>query len=172
VGAYDDVRLQFACSHRQCALSRRTVANGAVHYWEQCLRCGAAVKAVKKASLPLGREPEREFDNALREDWRASQELAWEAARAAASPSDFWDRYEEHMQSARWTEIRERVLVRAGGVCEGCGGRRPVHVHHATYERLGDEMLFDLFAVCRICHEKLHPRLASRLDAKVFRYTG
>jgi hypothetical protein len=33
----------------------------------------------------------------------------------------------------------------------------PSHVHHLNYQRLGDEMLFDLVALCEGCHQKLHP---------------
>ena len=30
-------------------------------------------------------------------------------------------------------------------------------VHHATYERLFDELLCDLVSLCRDCHNKCHP---------------
>jgi hypothetical protein len=31
-----------------------------------------------------------------------------------------------------------------------------VDVHHQTYDRLYNEMCFDLVAVCRECHAKIH----------------
>jgi hypothetical protein len=30
-------------------------------------------------------------------------------------------------------------------------------VHHATYERLFDELVCDLVSLCRDCHNKCHP---------------
>jgi 5-methylcytosine-specific restriction endonuclease McrA len=33
---------------------------------------------------------------------------------------------------------------------------RAVEVHHLTYERLGEERLTDLVALCRSCHEREH----------------
>lgn len=172
MSVYDDVRLEFSCGHDEREVRRRTLSNGIVHYWEQCMRCGAAIRAVKKGSVRFGADPTPDFDEGLREGWQASMRLAYEAARESASPDDFWDRYERHLASPEWAAIRDRVLVRAGGLCEGCGLRRPVHVHHTTYERLGNEMLFDLQAVCRPCHERLHPHLSTRLSATVFRHGG
>jgi 5-methylcytosine-specific restriction endonuclease McrA len=68
----------------------------------------------------------------------------------------WWARYHAHIESDAWKEIRRRVFARCKGVCEGCGQRPAVQVHHLTYERLGDELLFDLVAVCMTCHEKCH----------------
>lgn len=50
---------------------------------------------------------------------------------------------------------RARVLLRAGRKCEGCG-EEATQVHHLTYEHVFEEFLFELIAVCRGCHERLH----------------
>jgi phage terminase large subunit GpA-like protein len=49
-------------------------------------------------------------------------------------------------------------IARCHRVCEHCGERRAVQAHHLTYERLGDELLTDLLAVCLECHEEIHGR--------------
>ena len=36
--------------------------------------------------------------------------------------------------------------------------------HHLTYTRHKNEPLFDLIAVCRVCHEELHPHMKKRTE--------
>ncbi len=60
-------------------------------------------------------------------------------------------------------EIKEAAHKRAHGKCERCGkkySRRnwEAHVHHLTYERLGDERLDDVRVLCLECHGKQHPK--------------
>ena len=76
---------------------------------------------------------------------------------AADVTPDRWARYNEYLRSDAWRERRQLVLERAGGLCEGCRKRPACDVHHATYEHLYDELLFELLAVCRDCHKKIHP---------------
>jgi len=66
--------------------------------------------------------------------------------------------------------VREEVVERSGGVCEGCGSRRPLELHHATYELwshkgpegwiFGQEAASDLLALCRECHQEAHTPIA------------
>lgn len=64
--------------------------------------------------------------------------------------------YAAYLMTPAWRARRDKVLKRAGGMCEGCGDRPAVQVHHLTYRRIFREMLFDLRAVCRECHEQIH----------------
>ena len=64
--------------------------------------------------------------------------------------------YNEYLKSEKWQQLRHKIFRRCHGVCEGCGDRPAVEVHHLTYERFGDELLFDLVGVCEECHEKVH----------------
>lgn len=59
-----------------------------------------------------------------------------------------------HLESDAWALKRMAVLGRAQGRCERCGAAPAQDVHHLTYERLGDEPLSDLQALCRRCHKK------------------
>jgi hypothetical protein len=70
--------------------------------------------------------------------------------------------YTDYLDSSQWQDIRRRVIARAKDSCERCGAtanrKRPLDVHHLTYDRLGHERLSDLVAHCRQCHEHVHGR--------------
>lgn len=95
---------------------------------------------------------------------RAAQEIEWrERSRQYEEErqqqiEERRREYEIYIQSPTWKELRRKVLVRANHTCEGCGKARATDAHHLTYERFRQEMLFDLVAVCRACHEQIHNR--------------
>lgn len=64
--------------------------------------------------------------------------------------------YQEYLEGPEWQRIRDKVLARANNVCEGCLEAPATQVHHATYDNIYDELAFQLLAVCRSCHEKVH----------------
>lgn len=67
--------------------------------------------------------------------------------------------YQEYLRTDGWERTRSKVLGRAHHVCEGCGERRATQVHHLNYEDpRGEEMLFNLVALCSDCHEKVSAR--------------
>ena len=63
--------------------------------------------------------------------------------------------YQTYLASREWSLLRERVRERSGNTCEHCFGAPQQAVHHLTYERIGQENLADLLAVCHPCHEFL-----------------
>jgi 5-methylcytosine-specific restriction endonuclease McrA len=68
---------------------------------------------------------------------------------------DWRERYEKHIRSARWRNIRRDVLRLRGNTCERCmepQAPSSLEVHHVTYERLGRERMSDLRVLCRDCH--------------------
>jgi len=67
-------------------------------------------------------------------------------------------RYEEYLHSKEWQELRLKVLKRSNFQCEGCGESNSLDIHHLTYDRIGDELLIDLVALCRDCHGKIHDK--------------
>ncbi len=152
---------EFACEHQGTEELRRfTAANGTHHYRIQCTRCGALVRSVKKESVPLHRLRELPpYDGDLAGRWSVAKwgryrELA-DGARGEKLQAMRVD-YAQYRETPEWRELRRRVLDRANRVCEGCGQAEATQAHHLTYERLGREMLFDLVAVCRACHEAIH----------------
>jgi hypothetical protein len=150
------------CDHAQTALRHRKTSAGATTYGRQCLRCGACVEKV--AAAKVGAAPTPPWDQDLAPSWQERcqdywrRRTEWFDREREAEKEEFWRRYHEHLNSPAWAAIRRKVLRRANRVCEGCREAPPSHVHHLTYVRLGDEMLFDLVAVCEECHEKIHGR--------------
>jgi hypothetical protein len=57
--------------------------------------------------------------------------------------------YEAYLLSPEWDDKRALVLKRARGICEGCGEVPATEVHHLTYTHVGNELLWQLVAVCR-----------------------
>lgn len=74
------------------------------------------------------------------------------------STKKFWNQYRLYLRSEQWFEKREKVLLRARYVCELCKEREASQVHHLTYERVFDERLEDLQALCVRCHKRAHKR--------------
>ena len=67
--------------------------------------------------------------------------------------------YGSYLKSAEWFHKRTLVLIRAEWICEvrWCLNLAQ-DVHHLTYDRLGNEKLEDLKAVCRWHHTLIHGR--------------
>ncbi len=78
-------------------------------------------------------------------------------ARRQAEDQAWHDAYTGYLKGAQWDNRRRLVLKRANGLCEGCRNQPATQVHHLTYRRVGNEMLFDLVAVCDHCHAICHP---------------
>lgn len=93
----------------------------------------------------------------------ALTEDAW-AKASGRRRATWWERYNAYLASPAWAEKRRRVFKRARGVCEGCGEARATQVHHLTYRRVFNELLFDLVAVCGPCHQRAHPHKELRGD--------
>jgi 5-methylcytosine-specific restriction endonuclease McrA len=106
-----------------------------------CQNCVQAVE--RREQHRVEQQRQREFAEQRRAE-RARQDAEWHA------------RYAEYLESPEWAERRERVMRRAGWICEGCGARRATEVHHLTYEHVRKEFLWELRAVCRDCHERFH----------------
>ena len=68
--------------------------------------------------------------------------------------------YRAYLHTDHWSEVRRKVMRRAHGWCEGCGVNRATEVHHLTYAHVGNELLFELVAVCREFHERLRSEAA------------
>lgn len=73
--------------------------------------------------------------------------------------------YEDYLASPKWRERRRRWARESGKgvlVCFVCGHDGLCHLHHLTYERLGDEPFEDLIALCAGHHEAVHELLRER----------
>jgi hypothetical protein len=136
-----------------------TFSNGSKHVQKQCVLCGETDKTyIKKSTFsadafamlrPIDVEKKEELLNRRSDFSREQVELRREK---------WWDNYHEYLASVEWAKIRAKVFRRAGGVCECCCDATARHCHHVTYDRLGNELLEDLLAVCIPCHEEIHGR--------------
>lgn len=157
----------FQCEHEETLLVKSPHINS---YWHQCQRCGHKQKVAASKLTERERATCKEFDPNLEEEYREKSRQKGEALRAEQeaayqryveaideSNAKWWQWYNQYLKTPEWKAKRSKVLARAKGICEGCGVYSASQVHHLTYDRAGDEMLFDLVAVCWECHQKLHP---------------
>ena len=73
--------------------------------------------------------------------------------------------YQMYIRSDKWRTNPARLaeLNFANGRCRICSDKAaPLEVHHATYERLGQEAAGDLLALCHDCHVKVTSFLRRR----------
>ena len=61
-----------------------------------------------------------------------------------------------YMRSDQWKKLKSQVLTIQNNQCKLCGSPYDLHLHHLTYERLGDETLSDLAVLCGQCHQTQH----------------
>lgn len=67
--------------------------------------------------------------------------------------------YDQYLQTPEWAQIRYRSLLIADHKCQACEAEGVVlHVHHKTYERLGEELPEDLIVLCEGCHASVHEK--------------
>lgn len=59
-------------------------------------------------------------------------------------------------QDDHWWSLKTEARNRASNCCEFCQVRPIYDLHHRTYRRKGRELLSDVMAVCRRCHEAIH----------------
>ncbi|WP_109993337.1 HNH endonuclease [Salinisphaera sp. LB1] len=156
---------KYRCEHPTTKLRLRTVRGGATQRVLQCVTCGEATsRAFSKQEaqeMNGGNEPPA-FDDALLRNWKerynaeTQQIIGRYKTRSAYERAEFFRWYDKYLKSSKWKEKREKVLLRAQGVCEGCRETAASEVHHLTYRNVGDELLFQLVAVCNSCHKRLH----------------
>lgn len=74
------------------------------------------------------------------------------------------ENYEAYLDSPQWRAIKRRYREERPWLCNLCGSEESLHMHHRTYERVGQESLDDLMPLCDGCHQTVHA-LERRGDA-------
>lgn len=70
---------------------------------------------------------------------------------------DYKRNYSSYLETSHWENIRNLKLKEAEYKCQLCSKKDvKLHVHHNTYERIGDEDMNDLIVLCEDCHKKFH----------------
>lgn len=159
---WDIAKAEFACDHTETRPRYKTAKNGVKMYKRQCLNCGDAIGEWISRSKVENIEDCLPFDEDLYNRWQSYihnrvVEISQERAKPLAErESDWKDWYDDYLQSDVWHDKSERVLKRDGYVCQACLRRTATQAHHLTYKHVGKEPLFDLVAVCNLCHDALH----------------
>lgn len=167
------------CDHRSVDIRAFTCRNGTVQYVKQCLRCGDKVGSpIRKDAAAAARgDPAMipPFDERARDEWRQQRQQRQmdeidaqraEAKRQRDAESQAWRAwYDAYLQSPAWQRTRAKVFQRARGRCEGCLEAAAEVVHHLTYRHAGNELLYELVALCRDCHDRAHDRAVVEPEA-------
>jgi hypothetical protein len=116
------------------------------------LRVGAGDLVEFKALCEMlcgscGQELQHGYEEALRADRLAQQARTSQLRKMPFS---------EYRLTPEWRSRRNGVLLRAGNKCELCYASGRLEAHHRTYERYAEELLSDLIALCRSCHQRFH----------------
>lgn len=164
-----------SCQHPEFVLCKRIIANGALQYWRQCVECGTGTAVARNRLTPSELDTPHTWDDTLStryyaeasrrrtEAWNRKQQERIEQENQTSR--EWWTAYNRYLQSPQWKERRQRVLERDNYLCQGCLTRRATQVHHLTYERVGNEMMFDLISICTPCHDALHEDKSQRRAA-------
>jgi hypothetical protein len=85
--------------------------------------------------------------------------------QAENSISERFD-YKAYLNSKEWKTLRKSLIEERGGYCERCGSKdKSFHIHHLTYDRIGQELPEDLQVLCKDCHKNEH-------DGRIFNQSG
>ena len=153
------------CEHAETELREKTVSGGGIQCKRQCLACGAPVgNSIKKQDgLPKWDETLLRSYEAVRAAERQATQRKYvqlhkvETKELDRKSRDWRSEYAAYRRTPIWQGKRARVLKRANGLCEGCLDAKATVVHHTTYAHMGDELLYELVALCQSCHAKAHP---------------
>jgi hypothetical protein len=142
------------CKHTETVFVKRTLSNGTKQHGVQCTTCGKW-RALKNVAIPITATLV-DFNETLHKtfwDSTVTQRLdAW-TKEAAERLEARCEEYAEYRKTAKWKAKVARVLARDNYTCQGCLKREATQAHHLTYDHIFDEPLFDLVAICRVCHE-------------------
>lgn len=159
-----DVCPGWECGHTTFTFTRRVIA-ASVTIHLQCQGCGRSLGALKRAEvynwqdLPEWDENICVLWSEIERDKRASSIIGFSEhqelkAREASQRRAGYGRW--LLASPEWRTIRDRVMRRALFICEACLVNKAFDVHHITYHLGKLPPAWELRAVCRACHERLH----------------
>lgn len=144
------------CNHPQTEIRYKPFKTGdGRHFAEQCTVCG---KKVTQDWLPkpANHATCQKWDYELEETFLSGYRQDQSQQRLTTKREQHHD-YELYINtSVEWQKRRALVLQRACNLCEACLISTASQVHHTDYDFLKDEVLFDLRAVCKSCHSKIH----------------
>lgn len=73
-------------------------------------------------------------------------------------------KYPDYLLTRTWQDTRQIALQWYGFKCQHCDNDKRLHIHHETYERLGEELMDDLIVLCKDCHAEYHDELSTNIE--------
>ncbi len=128
--------------------------NGKRLYYHQCLMCGRYREITDLGELHDIQGVSKLFNFELIKAYKDKLQSMYEEY-SNRSKSDWRQVYNEYIKTPKWREKRTIILMRDYNTCQGCG-QNATEVHHLDYAHLGEELNFELIAVCKTCHLRLH----------------
>lgn len=64
------------------------------------------------------------------------------------------EEYERYLQSEKWKSLRAKRIQMDGGVCNICGSKQNLQVHHLNYNYF--DTTDNLITLCENCHHDIH----------------
>ena len=156
---WEKVNKAFSCDCSGKKVRYKLNRAGTKMFFLQCLRCGDTTRIPKDKVTSPNSLLIQEVDDQLRADWWKKRDQYFSSLRDETQNrerQEWFDWYNRYLLSPEWSKKRIAVMKRANFICEGCLQKTAVQVHHLTYDRVGNEMLFDLVAVCSDCHKAIH----------------
>lgn len=149
------------CDHSKFHYAKCETVNGRYQTRKVCDRCLIPFGPVEKTIAQVYAAYSKNEIDARQKQYRHihwnNPDVERQRIRDEAIVKAVFDKaYNLYLQSSEWTVARTNVLRRANGKCEGCGKNPAQQVHHLTYSHVGREFLWELVAICRECHLRLH----------------
>ena len=154
------------CDHDM--LPVRRMANGIeTRLGYQCTRCGKWDGPKERSHF--GRSCDfADFDEVLAQGFcnKIASQFATESEQHQETEKGrWWSIYKQFIRSDVWRfTMRTLVMERDGRICQSCLRMPADQVHHVRYpsrvESVADfenQPLYEMQAVCKKCHQKIHP---------------
>jgi hypothetical protein len=74
--------------------------------------------------------------------------------------------YFDYIKSKLWQDRKERYFRNHERICDACGSKENIDLHHTKYENFGREPNHILISFCRNCHEEFHKTYLSCRDMR------
>lgn len=149
-----------ACKGGAVEIRERTHADGRKVQARQCVRCGQFHNNIKKADYIADPPPYDEALSGRMRDLRWQEEQREREAKRVRTQqeerAEWFKGHNEYLRSPEWKRLRQLVIKRDKGICQGCLLADGTQVHHLTYVRHKRELLIDLVLLCDACHERAH----------------
>jgi hypothetical protein len=155
---------EHCCAQPKYVMIQLGIKNGNRMQREACVNCKNVNSVIYKKQSNFNALPYLTYENHLinKDKKQAERHSFYEEVKKykeniKALNKQSWDKYyKEVLQSSEWKIKRKKVIKRCNNICEGCGEKPVQEVHHLTYDRLGQEFLFQLIGLCKNCHSKIH----------------